>query len=867
MKQYNAIKTKHPDALLLFRVGDFYETFGADAVTAAGILHITLTKRGAGSASEIELAGFPHHSLQTYLPKLVRAGARVAICDQLEDPKTAVGIVKRGVTELVTPGILMSDNVLDSSRNNWLAAVHYPMSGPLGLALLDASTGEFFCAEGDVDSIDKLLQNYSPAELLYCRQRRQAFLNTFGEGWNAYTPDEWVFTREFGHDRLCRQFETKTLKGFGVEDMEAAICAAGAILHYLNETEHRELGHIRSISRLEHEQYVWMDRFTIRNLELLFPAQEGGVPLISVLDKTCTPMGARLLRQNLLLPLKDKAAIDARLDAVESLLADPDLATELRNLLKTMGDPERLIAKTAARRVNPRELNRLKDALAAMGPLKQMLSASPFAQLQQMAKEIDPCAPLLARLSEFLADDPPLQTNAGGMIRDGVHAELDELRNLNANSRDFLQQIQNRESERTGISSLKVAYNRVFGFYLEVTNVHKDKAPADWIRKQTLANAERYITPELKEYEDKITNAEASIATIEFRLYNDLVSYALEFVPAIQQNARTIAALDCRLGFARLAELNNYCKPVTANDTRLNIVAGRHPVIEKQLPSGETYVPNDTLLDSDDAQVLIITGPNMAGKSALLRQTALIVLMTQIGSYVPAESAEVGLADKIFTRVGAGDNISRGESTFMVEMTETAGILNNLGPASLVLMDEIGRGTGTFDGVSIAWSIVEFLHNHKGRPRTLFATHYHELNELAERLPRIRNFNVSVREANNKVIFMRKLSPGGSRHSFGIHVAQMAGMPNTVVLRASEVLLHLENDRPSMETEQKMKAVPAPALQLSFFDSANKQTAEVEEMLRAIDINNISPVEALMKLNEIKNRLLPDKAVGKKAKR
>ena len=853
--------------MLLFRVGDFYETFGDDAVTASKILNITLTKRGNGSASETHLAGFPHHSLDVYMPKLVRAGQRVAICDQLEDPKDAVGIVKRGVTELITPGLLLADNVLESSKNNYLASVHYPAQGLLGLALIDVSTGEFLAAEGDVPHIEKLLQTYNPSEVLYCRQRRQAFTETFGTGYSSFTPDDWVFSTDFAYDRLCKQFQTKNLKGFGIEEMPAGIIAAGAILWYLNETEHKELGHLRGIARLEQDRYVWMDRFTLRNLELLFPQQEGGIPLISVLDRTSSPMGARMLRNWLLLPLKHKPAIEERLQITQTFVNQPERAADLRGCLKNTGDLERLAAKAASLRINPRELGALKRALEALIPIKQLLSETKEPLLLKWAADLNPCAELLEQIENTLSDEAPALLNAGNVIKSSASETLYELRGLLTDGKDYLQQVQVRETANTGISSLKVAFNKVFGYYLEVTHAHRDKVPPEWIRKQTLVNAERYITPELKEYEEKIMGAEAAIAQIEYKMFSELVAFTVPFVPLLQANARLLAQTDCLLGFALLAQKNNYCRPVVNEGRNLVIKAGRHPVIELQLPAGESYVPNDISLNDTEQQILIITGPNMAGKSALLRQTALITIMAQIGCFVPAESAEIGIADKIFTRVGAGDNISRGESTFMVEMTETAGILNNLGPSSLLLMDEIGRGTGTFDGVSLAWSIVEYLHNHpQYKPRTLFATHYHELNELEARLPRVHNFNVQIKEAGNKILFMRKLLPGGGAHSFGIHVAQMAGMPNGVVLRASEVMKHLESGRAAADEMDKIASIPAAGLQLSFFDAANRQASEAEKMLREIDINSISPLEALLKLNELKKILLPEKP-GKAVKK
>lgn len=861
MKQYNAIKARHPDALLLFRVGDFYETFGDDAVAASSILNITLTKRGNGSASEIHLAGFPHHALDNYLPKLVKAGRRVAICDQLEDPKDAVGIVKRGVTELVTPGLLLSDNVLDGKRNNYLAGLNLPPHGLPGLALLDISTGEFFLAESNLPTLSKLIESYSPAEILIARQTRTEFNNHFGEGYNIHGLEDWAFMRDYGYEQLTRLFNTRNLKGFGIEEMEAAIGAAGAILFYLNETEHKELGHLKSVARIDQDNHVWMDRFTVRNLELDFSSN--GVSLMEVIDQTSTPMGARLLRQWIHLPLKDKVVIDERLEMVSAFAQDSDLRQNVRNCLKQIGDLQRLIVKIAAKRVTPRELGTLGRALSNIEPLQTHLSDSENTSLQTLASKLDPCHALKEQILQTLVESPPVSATLGGIIREGINEELDQLRSIAFHGKDYLQQIQNREVARTGISSLKVQYNKVFGYYLEVTNAHKDKVPQDWIRKQTLVNAERYITQELKEYEEKILTAESSIVSIEQDIFNKLLQYSLDFVEPVQKNAAIIAQADCLAGFATLASKNNYVRPEINTGRVLNIKAGRHPVIERQMPQGETYIPNDVLLDADNEQIIIITGPNMAGKSALLRQTGLIVILAQIGCFVPADAAEIGLVDKIFTRVGASDNISRGESTFMVEMNETASILNNIGPASLVLMDEIGRGTSTYDGVSIAWSIVEYLHNQtKNRPRTLFATHYHELNELAERFDRIRNFNVSVKEMGNKVIFLRKLQPGGSAHSFGIHVAQMAGMPNSVVIRASQIMKHLEAERAAVGEADKVANIPMQSFQLGFFDGANKQWAEVEKMLLDLDINHISPVEALLKLSELRSRLLD--GAGKK---
>lgn len=852
MKQYNAIKAKHPAALLLFRVGDFYETFGEDAIVASKILNITLTKRGNGSASETALAGFPHHSLDNYLPKLVRAGKRVAICDQLEDPKDAVGIVKRGVTELVTPGITLNDNVLETKQNNFLAAVHLSKQ-EVGVSFLDISTGEFYVAQGDADYADKLLQSFMPTEVLFCKPRRTEFEEKFGTSYNTYTLEDWIFQRDYCYESLTRHFQTASLKGFGVEELEAGIIAAGAVLHYLAETEHREIAHVAALSRIEQERYVWLDKFTIRNLELIFPQQEGGVPLIDILDQTVTPMGGRLMRKWTVLPLKEKKRIEERLDSVEAIVQEPELRRQLAAHLKPIGDLERLISKVAVKRINPREMLQLKKALKNIVPVKEMLAQSTVSQLQKLADQLNPCSFLQEKIEKELQDELPIVINQGGMIRDGVNADLDELRAISTSGKDYLLQVQNREIQRTGIGSLKVSYNRVFGYYLEVSNTNKDKVPTDWIRKQTLSNAERYITEELKIYEEKILTAEDKINSIEQRLFLEMMLAAADFVAPIQQNAKTLAILDCLVSFASVAIDNHYAKPSVSEDNVLKIEAGRHPVIEKQLPVGESYIPNDVYLDDSQQQIMIITGPNMAGKSALLRQTALIVLMAQMGSFVPASAAQIGMVDKVFTRVGASDNLSRGESTFMVEMTETASILNNLSANSLVLMDEIGRGTSTYDGVAIAWAIVEYLHNHqKCKARTLFATHYHELNELATDFPRIKNFNVSVKEAGNKVIFMRKLQEGGSAHSFGIHVAQMAGMPNGVVLRANEIMHHLEKDHRREEQHEKVKQMPKNNYQLSIFEASNPQLEKVREMLDALDVNTLSPVEALLKINELK---------------
>ena len=850
MKQYNAIKAKYPGALLLFRVGDFYETFGEDAIAASKVLDIVLTKRGNGSASEIELAGFPHHSLDVYLPKLVRAGHRVAICDQLEDPRFVKGIVKRGVTELVTPGVSYNDNVLERKRNNFLASV-YATKDQLGIALLDISTGEFYCAQGSENYVWKLIQSLSPAEIIFSKAQRERVEKHVGDEYATFALDDWVFAFDFAQEKLLTQFKTATLKGFGIDGLDLAIIAAGAVLQYLEATEHRDTHHVTSIARMDEETYVWLDKFTIRNLELISSPHEGGVPLLTILDQTVTPMGSRQLRKWMVLPLKEKVAIDERLAMVTCFFEDPDFADKITEHLRQIADLERLISKVAVGRINPRELVQLKRSLQAIVPVKDMVSKQGIPELKKLGDQLNPCSFLLEKIERELKDDAPMLIHQGGIIKDGVNSELDELRAIAFSGKDYLLQIQRREVERTGISSLKISYNKVFGYYLEVSNANKDKVPTDWIRKQTLVNAERYITEELKVYEEKILHAEEKLTALEQQLFQALVHHAADYISPIQQNARTLAVLDCLLSFARVAKVNRYARPVINESTELSIKGGRHPVIEKQLPLGEDYIPNDIFLDNATQQILIITGPNMAGKSALLRQTALIVLMAQIGSYVPAAGATLGIVDKIFTRVGASDNLSRGESTFMVEMTETASILNNLSDRSLILMDEIGRGTSTYDGVSIAWAIVEYLHQHKDfRPKTLFATHYHELNQLSEDLVRIKNFNVSVKEVGDKIVFMRTLKEGGSEHSFGIHVAQLAGMPNKIVLRANEILHFLEKDKHKNERKKKLADLPKENFQMALFE-ADPKFKEVQELVSKIDINTISPVEALLKLNEI----------------
>ena len=854
MKQYNAIKAKYPDALLLFRVGDFYETFGEDAVKASRILNIVLTKRANGSASHIALAGFPHHSLDTYLPKLVRAGNRVAICDQLEDPKSVKGIVKRGVTELVTPGLTLNDNVLDQKKNNYLASIAFGKDTH-GIAFLDLSTGEFMVSSGDLSYIDKMIQGFNPSEIIYCKKHREQFATQFGEDYNTFCLEEWIYGFDFGYEKLNTHFNTKNLKGFGIEDTKEGICAAGAILFYLEETEHKEISHISSVSRIDTEKYVWLDKFTIRNLELLYAQQSDGVPLLHVMDDTQTPMGARLLKKWMVLPLKEKAEIEARLNVVEALINDSETAEQILSHLQQIGDVERLVSKVAALRINPRELLHLKKALKNIAPIKIILEATSNESLKKFGDKLNPCTQLIEKIDLNLKEELPLNATQGNIIQDGIDSELDELRKIAFSGKDYLLQIQQREKERTGISSLKIAYNKVLGYYLEVSNAHKDKVPQEWIRKQTLVNAERYITEELKTYEEKILTAEDKLSSIELRLFNEMVAFTSDYVSEIQNNARSIAQIDCLLSFAKVAIKQNYCRPSVNEDKTIDIKEGRHPVIETQLPAGEEYISNSVFLDDVSQQIMIITGPNMAGKSALLRQTALIVLMAQMGAYVPAAYAKIGIIDKVFTRVGASDNLSKGESTFMVEMTETASILNNLSENSLVLMDEIGRGTSTYDGVSIAWSIVEHLHNHaKFQAKTMFATHYHELNQIAEDFPRVKNFNVSVKELDNRVIFMRKLKAGGSQHSFGIHVAQMAGMPNEVVIRSNEILQHLEKDKIKEQHSEKIESMPKNNFQLSMFES-DPHFEEVLGLLNKLDVNTISPVEALLKLNEIKNIL------------
>ena len=855
MKQYNQIKTKYPGAILLFRVGDFYETFGEDAIKAAHILGIVLTKRANGSASFIELAGFPHHSLDTYLPKLVRAGQRVAICDQLEDPKLTKKIVKRGVTELITPGVSYNDKILDHKFNNYLASVHFEKD-KCGAAFLDISTGEFMAAEGSPEYIEKLVQGLKPAEIILSKNTFKNFKQLFGEKFYTYQLDDWVFQYQFAYDKLIGHFNTANLKGFGIQDMPLAIVAAGVCMHYLSETHHEQVQHIQAISRLEEDKYVWLDRFTVRNLELLYSSHENGVSLINILDKTVTPMGARLLKRWLVMPLKELVLINERLDIVDYALHETKLRTALIDMLKQIGDLERLISKVAMKRVNPRELQQLNKALKHILPIKNLFEASNDKLLQKLSGQINECNWVIEKLDKELKPEPPALTNKGDVICEGVNADLDELRKIAYSGKDYLLQIQQKEQERTGIPSLKISFNNVFGYYLEVTNTHKAKVPLEWIRKQTLTNAERYITDELKTYEEKILGAEEKIVAIEERLYNELVIAIADYVAPIQQNALILARVDCLFSFAVLAEKNHYTKPIVDEGIELILKDARHPVIEKQLPIGEQYVSNDIYLSNEKQQVIILTGPNMSGKSALLRQTALNVIMAQIGCFVPAAYAKIGLVDKIFTRVGASDNISSGESTFMVEMTETASILNNISQRSLILLDEIGRGTSTYDGVSIAWSIAEFINNHPAKPKTLFATHYHELNELEQKDNGIKNYHIEIKESGNKIIFIRKLKEGGSEHSFGIHVAKMAGVPQTVVNRAKQILADLESQRDHIgDKKNGVPSIKNSSIQLSMFQLNDPILENLRDELYAIDVDTLSPIEALMKLNEIKKML------------
>ena len=855
MKQFLDLKAKHPDAVMLFRCGDFYETYSTDAIIAAEILGITLTKRANGKGKTVEMAGFPHHALDTYLPKLIRAGKRVAICDQLEDPKTTKKLVKRGITELVTPGVSINDNVLNYKENNFLAAVHFGKSA-CGIAFLDISTGEFLTAEGPFDYVDKLLNNFAPKEILFERGKRGMFEGNFGSKFFTFELDDWVFTESSSREKLLKHFETKNLKGFGVEHLKNGIIASGAILQYLDMTEHTQVGHITSLARIEEDKYVRLDKFTVRSLELIGSMNDGGSSLLHVIDKTISPMGARLLKRWMVFPLKDEKPINGRLNVVEYFFRKPDFRELIEDELHRIGDLERIISKVAVGRVSPREVVQLKVALQAIEPIKEACQQADNPSLNRIGEQLNLCISIRDRIEKEINNDPPLLINKGGVIKDGVDTELDELRQIAYSGKDYLLKIQQRESELTGIPSLKIAYNSVFGYYIEVRNVHKDKVPQEWIRKQTLVNAERYITQELKEYEEKILGAEDKILVLETRLYTELVQALSEFIPAIQINANQIARIDCLLSFANVAKENNYIRPVIEDNDVLDIRQGRHPVIEKQLPIGEKYIANDVLLDNATQQVIIITGPNMAGKSALLRQTALITLLAQIGSFVPAESAHIGLVDKIFTRVGASDNISVGESTFMVEMNEASDILNNISSRSLVLFDELGRGTSTYDGISIAWAIVEYIHEHpKAKARTLFATHYHELNEMEKSFKRIKNYNVSVKEVDNKVIFLRKLERGGSEHSFGIHVAKMAGMPKSIVKRANEILKQLESDNRQQGISGKPLAEVSEnrgGMQLSFFQLDDPILCQIRDEILHLDVNNLTPIEALNKLNDIK---------------
>lgn len=854
MKQYYQMKEKHPDAILLFRVGDFYETFEQDAIRTSEILGITLTKRANGSASYVELAGFPHHAIDTYLPKLVRAGMRVAICEQLEDPKKTKKLVKRGIIELVTPGVSYNDNVLEHRENNFLACIHLEKK-TAGIAFLDASTGEFLTAEGSFEYIDKLLGNFQPKEVLYQKGKEKIFHELFGGKFYTFTMDDWVFTEDAAKDRLLRHFETTSLKGFGVQNLRDGIIASGAVLHYLDITKHSQAGHVTQLSRIEEDRYVWLDKFTVRNLELFGALNDGAQTLSNVMDRTLSPMGSRLLKRWIALPLKDVARINSRLDVVKYFHGKEEEAFGLEDEIRQIGDLERIISKVAVARVNPREVVQLKNALLAIEPIKNFCMASGNEGLLKIGEQLNPCLSIREKIEKQIQQDPPNMVSKGGVIAEGVSKELDELRKIAYSGKDYLVQMQVRESERTGIPSLKIAFNNVFGYYIEVRNTHKDKVPEEWIRKQTLVNAERYITQELKEYEEKILGAEEKILALETQLYNDLVLSIADYISSIQLNAAMIGRLDCLISFARLARENNYACPDVNDSQIIDIKQGRHPVIEKQLAIDEEYIANDVFLDNESQQVIIITGPNMAGKSALLRQTALIVLMAQIGSFVPAQSAQIGYVDKIFTRVGASDNISVGESTFMVEMNEAASILNNLSNRSLILLDELGRGTSTYDGISIAWSIVEYIHeNPKAKGKTLFATHYHELNEMEKSFNRVKNYNVSVKEVNNKVIFLRKLVPGGSNHSFGIHVARMAGMPKSVIKRADEILLQLEGDK-NGETLGKPVgeiAQQREGYQMSFFQLEDPVLQQIREEIADLDVNNLTPIEALNKLNEIK---------------
>jgi DNA mismatch repair protein MutS len=854
MQQHRAIKQKYPDAILLFRVGDFYETFGEDAVVAAGILGITLTKRNNGAASASELAGFPHHALDSYLHKLVKAGYRVAICDQLEDPKAAKGIVKRGVTELVTPGVTTHDKLLEHNSNNFLAGIHFG-EGKNGIAFLDISTGEFFVAEGDQEYTDKLLQTLQPAEVIFQRNQQKFFKENFGRKFYTYSLESWIFDETYAEESLLKHFGTHSLKGFGISDLRAGIVAAGAVLHYLKDTEHPNLGHITSVQRLNREDFLWMDRFTIRNLELVQASVENGQTLLRILDHTTSPMGARMLKRWMLMPLLDIRKINERLDLVQWMISETATRQDFEHHIRQCGDIERLVSKIPMKKINPRELLQIARGLQQVAGLREKGLTAGNAYLQRLADALNPCRVICDMILREIRENPPAQAYKGGVMADGISPELDELRAIATGGKNYLLQLQQQEAEKTGINSLKIGFNNVFGYYLEVSNAQKSKVPPDWIRKQTLANAERYVTPELKEYEEKITGAEEKILRIESELYDNLLAELQDYISPMQVNAGVVATLDCLCCFARNALQFQYRRPDIHEGDALELKDSRHPVIERNLAPGEAYVPNDILLDRDEQQIIILTGPNMSGKSALLRQTAIVTLMAHMGSFVPASLARIPLTDKIFTRVGASDNLSGGESTFMVEMNETASIINNISDRSLVLLDEIGRGTSTYDGISIAWSIAEFLHDTPHRPKTLFATHYHELNELENKLPRVRNFHITIREHGNKIIFLRKFAPGGSTHSFGIHVARMAGMPPALIRRANEVLGQLEERHGENETIEQVKKLNTPRLQLSIFDAHSETFTDIRKALDDIDINRLSPVEALLKLNEIKKLL------------
>lgn len=856
MKQYNSFKSRYPDAVLLFRVGDFYETFGQDAIQASSVLGITLTKRSNGKASEVELAGFPHHALDTYLPKLVRAGLRVAICDQLEDPKLAKGIVKRGVTEMVTPGVALGDNILQTRSNNFLASVYFEKD-QFGVAFIDISTGEFLVAEGPSAYMEKIIQSLTPSEIVYPKSKQKEFAQLFGTKYYAFRLDDWVYTYDHTHELLLKLFETNSLKGFGLNDERLAVMAAGAAVQYLKDTEHHQLSHIKKLTKLTDDHSVWLDRFTIRNLELVYSPHAGGKSLLDVLDQTSSPMGARLMKRWIAMPLRDRNQIEERHEAVSFLMSHPSEAEELKTNLRLIGDLERLISKVSLEKANPREMVQLRKSLAAVGRVRRLLTATGHAALVQIGNRLDPVEPLSGRIEYVLNDDAGPVVAKGNIIRSEVDESLDQLRQIKNSGKEYIAGIQQKEVARTGISSLKIGFNQVFGYFLEVTHTHKNKVPPEWIRKQTLTNAERYITPELKEYEEKVLGAEEKILLLEEKIFRELLAFARDYVIPVQTDARLLAEADCLLSFATTATQYHYTRPEVNDSYVIDIKEGRHPVIERQMSAGEQYVPNDLYLDHESQQLLIITGPNMSGKSALLRQTALIVLMAQMGSFVPAASAKIGLVDKVFTRVGASDNLSAGESTFMVEMNETASIMNNLSARSLILLDEIGRGTSTYDGISIAWSLAEYLHHHSGfHPRTLFATHYHELNELAERFPRIKNFHVAVKETGQKVIFLRKLAEGGTEHSFGIHVAKMAGMPQVIIDRANELLHELESRRTKEDGVQvPVKQIPAQHLQLSFFDTGDPKLKRLAEELSQTDINSMTPVEALLKLHQLKKIL------------